>query len=91
MMSLCKLKEDSKAGIIAYGLFMDRLKAAFLVVKGMVKWLGLKSESLQHCMNGVDIYYQGVKGFGHGNFDKVGSQFCNLKCAKVIGNPNNLM
>ena len=91
MLSLCKLKEDAKSAVFYSFWLWDRLKSIFHVGTALAKWILLKPGSLEHCIHGSDVYYKSVDGFGHSNFGKGNISMCNLRCAKILGDPKNLI
>ncbi|XP_057312007.1 conodipine-P1-like [Hydractinia symbiolongicarpus] len=90
MLTMCKLKEESKYAVTYGGTFWEKLRSAFKVATAMARWILIKSGTLDHCMNGSDVYYKGVKGFGHSSFGSIDPK-CDLQCAKVLGDPANVL
>lgn len=93
MKFLCYLKEHSKSVTPGYSWqsfkdFLKMVKGTFLVGAGMAKWLALKTGSLKHCLNGVEIYYNAVSNFGMKDFE-IDNPIadCKLPCAKLLANP----
>ncbi|XP_057305187.1 conodipine-P1-like [Hydractinia symbiolongicarpus] len=91
MLTMCKLKEESKYAVTYGGTFWEKLRSAFKVATAMARWILIKSGTLDHCINGSDVYYKGVKGFGHNNFGTGDPNLCNLKCSKLLGDPRNII
>lgn len=95
MLYLCHLKEASKnvsvTGYSSYSwqTFLKELKGAALVGAGIFRWLGLKTGSLEHCLNGVKIYHDAIRHFGIKYFNDYAIKDCKLPCAEYMVNPNH--
>lgn len=95
MKYLCHLKERSKSPqMLLFSLnfgklktFWTELKGTFAVGKDILKWLGLKSGTLEHCLNGVDVYFDAVTHFSMNHFHVDAIKQCNWKCSRTLGNP----
>ena len=54
---------------------------------GMIKWLNMPSDTLQHCFQGASMFYKAVDGFGHVHFGKKDYEnACKRPCAQ-LGKP----
>jgi len=95
MIYLCHMKEQAKESQskLFFWSWQDwkdianEVKGSWLVGSGMAEWMRLKTGSLEHCLNGVDIYYNAIRNFARKNFELIPEKHCEYKCAKIMGNP----
>ena len=71
----------------SFGDFVNELEGTMIVGVDMAKWLKLKTGSLEHCMNGVEVYFNAVKHFSMNYYEQKPAEHCNMNCAKVMGDP----
>lgn len=97
MKTLCKLRHEYDNGL-RYGLsWWDSIKKAFKgviqVAKTMKQWLKIDVGTLDHCLNGAEVYYTSVDNFASSNWVKDHNKYpmCSHGCSPVLGHPNNLI
>ena len=89
MRELCHIKEQTKnQAVYSWTSFWRKFKHVFIVAAHMSKWLALKGETLDHCLNGANVYYHSVRGFADGNFMQKAMPMCDHACAIKLGHPN---
>ena len=71
--------------------FLKELEGSWLVGTGMLKWLGLKTGSLEHCLNGAKIYRDAVSHFAMKEYLTKGPSDCLLPCAEYMVKQNNTL
>ena len=90
---LCHMKElhriQDKVGNswINIGNIIKEIEGTVIVGVDLTKWLRLKTGTLDHCLNGVDIYFNAVRHFSMTNYEKNPKQHCDFRCAEIMGNP----
>ena len=72
---------------INIGNIIKEIEGSVIVGVDLAKWLKLKTGTLEHCLNGVGIYFNAVRHFSMTNYEKNPEKHCDLRCAKIMGNP----
>ena len=91
MIQLCKLKNDWKdAKYLTYSMW-DKIRRLTIIMGDIADWLKIPSETLEHCLKGADIFFQGVAGFADNHFGTGAQEMCNIPCAPKMGDPRNLI
>lgn len=100
MKTLCTLRHEYGNGLTYGDSWWDKIKKVLKIFKGLVgvvdvlgsmkKWLEIDVGTLDHCMNGAEVYYKAVKNLGSGNVVKNPSKHpeCSHGCSLILGDPN---
>jgi len=79
-----ELCREKYAHVVKRSGFLDYLRSGWKVAVAMMKWIVLSKDTLEHCLNGAEVYYNAVRGFSLKHYVTKSEKWCQHKCVKVF-------
>ena len=87
MKELHRIQDKVGNSWINIGNIIKEIEGSVIDGVDLNKWLRLKTGILDHCLNGVDIYFNAARHFSMTNYEKYLKQHCDFRCTEIMGNP----